>query len=48
MMKRLEKNNIPIMMKVDEVGKAVVYAINLPQDEAINEINLSAIGWPEA
>ena len=35
------------MLKVDEVGKAVAYAINLPHDVAINEINLSAIGWPE-
>ena len=47
MLQTLMKNNLPIMLKVDEVGKAVAYAINLPHDVAINEINLSAIGWPE-
>ena len=41
------KNNLPIMMKSDDIGRAVAYAINLPHDVAINEINLSAIGWPE-
>ena len=41
------KNNLPIMMKAEEIGRAVAYAINLPHEVAINEINLSAIGWPE-
>jgi len=41
------KNNLPIMMKTEDLGKAVAYAVNLPHDVAINEINISAIGWPE-
>jgi len=41
------KNNLPIMMKSDDLGRAVAYAVNLPHEVAINEINLSAIGWPE-
>ena len=41
------KNKLPIMMEKEEIGRAVAYAINLPHEVAINEINLSAIGWPE-
>ena len=41
------KNKLPIMLNVDEVGKAVAYAVDLPHEVAIKEINLSAIGWPE-
>jgi len=41
------KNKLPIMMEKEEVGRAVAYTINLPHEVAINEINLSAIGWPE-
>jgi len=41
------KNKLPIMMKSEEIGRAVAYTINLPHEVAVNEINLSAIGWPE-
>jgi len=41
------KYNLPIMMESDELGKAVAFAINLPHEVAINELNISAIGWPE-
>ena len=41
------RNNLPVMMKPEDLGRAVAFAINLPHEVVINEINLSAIGWPE-
>lgn len=41
------KNNLPVMMKSEDLGRAIAFAINLPHEVVINEINLSAIGWPE-
>ena len=47
MLKNKMKNNLPILMESDELGKAVAYAIDLPHEAVINELNISAIGWPE-
>ena len=36
----------PLFLQPDTVGKVVANAINLPHEVAINEINISALGWP--
>ena len=40
-------HGLPWNMNAEEMGKSVAYAINLPHHVAVNEINISAIGFPE-
>eukprot|EP00091_Calanus_sinicus_P012649 TRINITY_DN28353_c0_g1_i1.p1 TRINITY_DN28353_c0_g1~~TRINITY_DN28353_c0_g1_i1.p1 ORF type:complete len:269 (-),score=77.97 TRINITY_DN28353_c0_g1_i1:62-796(-) len=40
-------HGLPWNLNAAEIGKSVAYAINLPHHVAVNEINISAIGFPE-
>jgi len=43
----LNGRGLPWVMDADEVGKAVAEILTLPKDVVINELTISAIGFPE-
>lgn len=44
---RILAHNLPWVMDAEDVGKAVVQVLSLPDSVVINELNISAIGLPE-
>jgi len=43
----LNARNLPWLMDAEEVGAAVAHVLTLPENVVINELNISAIGFPE-